>query len=231
MAGQRKSWPGEAWQGTASRGMALGSNPELFNKKDIMKNIEFKIIGKTAFLFNKFNIENVSNKSKVKSGSAGNDPEEWKLKCIAEGKNLYLPGYYIFSCLSEGGNYVKEGRGSIKKKLMGCLLINTPKFYLNYELPKDIDEIETEDLSKDSSQKIYLDVRAVKNPMTKGKNVRYRLAMCPGWSTNVIAEWDDTIISKENMKQVIESAGKFVGVGDARLLGYGRFTCEDVKIS
>jgi len=194
-----------------------------------MKTIEFKITGKTAFMFNKFNVENVSNKSKIKSGSAGNDPDEWKAKTICDGKKLYIPGYYVFSCLGEGGAYVKEGRGSIKKKLMGCLLINTPKFYLDRELPKEMEELEVDDISKDSSQPIYLDIRAVKNPMTKGKNVRYRLALCPGWSTTVLAEWDDTIISRDALRQSIEAAGKFVGIGDARVLGYGRFQCEDIK--
>ena len=194
-----------------------------------MKTIEFKINGISAFLYNRFNVETLSNKSKTKSGSAGNDPEEWKAKIWAEGKKLFLPGYYIFSSLSEGGGYVKEGRGSIKKKLMGCLLIKQDKFFLNYELPKPVEELETDEISRDASQKIYLDIRGVKNPMTKGKNVRYRLGLCPGWSTNITAEWDDTILSKDAIRQAIESAGKFVGVGDCRLLGCGRFSCEDIK--
>lgn len=196
-----------------------------------MKTIQFSITGKTALLFNKFNVENVSNKQKVKTGSAGNDPEEWRSKVICDGKKLYIPGFYIFSCISAGGQYVKEGRGSIQKKLMGCLLIQTEKFYLNRELTKEISDLETDDLPRDSSKEVYLDVRGVKNPTTKARNVRYRLALCPGWSTNIIAEWDDTVISRDSIKQAIESAGKFVGLCDARLLGYGRFTVEDIKIS
>lgn len=194
-----------------------------------MKKVEFKMVGKTPLLFNKFNIESVSKKVKTQSGSAGNNPEEWKNTVFTEGKLLYIPNYYVFSNLSEGGHYVKEGRGSIKKKLMGCLLIQQDKFFLNYQLPKNMDEMENEDISRDSSQNIYLDIRAVKNPMTKGKNVRYRVALCPGWETVISAEWDDTVISKDGIRQAIECAGKFVGIGDARLLGYGRYTCEDIK--
>jgi hypothetical protein len=196
-----------------------------------MKTVKFTIKGISPLLFHKFNIEEVSNKSKTKSGTAGNNPEEWRTTAIAHGKQLYIPGYYLFSCLSEGGSYVKEGRGSIKKKLMGCLLVNTERFYLNYELPKEIHELDSSDIPRDSSQKIYLDIRAVKNPVTKGKNVRYRLALCPGWETSVMAQWDDTIISKDSIRQVIESAGKFVGLCDGRLLGYGRFSCEDITFS
>lgn len=195
-----------------------------------MKTVEFKIVGTSIFLFNKFNVENVSNKQKTKSGSAGNDPEEWKAKIWCEGKRLFIPAFYVFSSISEGGGYVKEGRGSIKKKLMGCLLIKGDKFYINYELPKSIEMIESEDLPKDSSRDVFLDIRGVKNPMTKGKNVRYRLGMKAGWETTISFEWDDTVISRDNIKQAIESSGKFVGMGDGRLLGYGRFNCENIKI-
>jgi hypothetical protein len=194
-----------------------------------MKTIEYRMKGTTPFLFNKFKIEIVSTKNKTKHGTAGNDPEEWKDKIWAEGKRLFLPAYYIFGSVSEGAHYVKEGKGSIKKKLMGCLLVKGEKFYLNYELPKEIDKIEREDLSLDSSQEVYLDIRAVKNPVTKGKNVRYRLGMKTGWFLDVKLEWDDTMLSKDNIRNTIEHAGKFVGIGDARLLGHGRYVCEDIK--
>ena len=114
---------------------------------------------------------------------------------------------------------------------MGCMLVKGEKFYLNYTLPKPIALIETEELSRDSSQEIYLDIRAVKNPTTKGKNVRYRVAMKPGWELTVAFEWDDTILSRDNIKQAIEAAGKFVGLGDARLIGCGRYVCKDVVIT
>jgi hypothetical protein len=216
---------GRAWLGESRHGAAL--KKKTGNK---MKTIEYKMTGTTPFLFNKFKIENVSNKNKAKHGSAGNDPEEWKEKIWAEGVKLFVPAYYVFGSVSEGAHYVKEGKGSIKKKLMGCLLVKGEKFYLNYELPKAIEKIETEDLTRDSSKDVYLDIRAVKNPMTKGKNVRYRLGMRPGWFLHVMLEWDDTILSKDNIKNAIEHAGKFVGIGDGRLLGHGRYICEDVKI-
>lgn len=196
-----------------------------------MKTIEFKITGKTALLFNKFDIEIVSNKSsRVKTGSAGNDPEEWRTKVICEGKRLYIPNNYVFSCLGEGGTYVKEGRGTLKKKLMSCLLVNQEKFFLNYELPKEINEIQTSELPRDSSHNVYLDIRSVTNPMTKGRNIRYRIALAPGWVTTIQAEWDDTVISRDSIKQVIEAAGKFVGLSDGRTRGFGRFLCDDIKI-
>lgn len=196
-----------------------------------MKTISYKMIGTTAFLYNKFNIENVSKKVKTKSGSAGNDPEEWKDKIWVDNLDLFVPAYYIFGSVTEGAHYVKEGKGSIKKKLMGCMIVKGEKFYMNRKLPKEIEKLETEEMPRDSSQDIYLDIRAVKNPMTKGKNVRYRLALKAGWEIDVCFEWDDTVLSRDNIKQAVEHAGKFVGVGDARLLGYGRYKCENIVIT
>lgn len=195
-----------------------------------MKTIEFKIIGKSPMLFNKFNIEEVSNKRKPKSGSSGNDPDEWRGKVVCEGKKLYIPRDWIFGCISEGGNYIKEGRGTLKKKLMGCILVNQEKFFLNRELPKEVEELANDELPRDASHPVYLDIRAVRNPVTKGKNVRYRVGICPGWEANIKFEWDDTVISRDNIKNVIDACGKFVGLSDARTLGYGRFTVEDIKI-
>lgn len=194
-----------------------------------MKTVTFKIKGITPFLYHKFNIEQLSNKSKTKSGSAGNDPEEWKTTVWNEGKRLFIPGFYFFSCICAGAQYVKAGRGSIAKKLAGCLLIKTDKAFLNRELETPIEETETENITKDSSRAIYLDVRGVKNPATKGKNVRYRLALSPGWETDVECEFDDTVISKDDFRRALEASGKFSGIGDARLIGHGRFEVYDIK--
>lgn len=196
-----------------------------------MKNLAFDLIGTSPFLYHKFNIENISNKSRPKSGSAGDNPEEWKTSVWCEGKKLYIPGNYLFSSIQAGGKYVKAGRGNISNRLAGCMRVVTEKFYLNVELPEDIEELSTENFTRDSSRRCYLDIRSVKNPMTKGRNVRYRVALSPGWGTSVEVEWDDTIISKDDMKRAIECAGKFSGVGDGRGIGLGRFDVANIKIT
>ena len=193
-----------------------------------MKNVKFSIRGITPLLFHKFSIEVLSGKSRVKSGTTGNDPEEWKTTIWNDGKQLYLPGFYFFSALFAGGSYVKVGRGTIAKKLAGCMRVLTDKAYLNRELPDELDKLETEKMSLDSGQPVYLDVRGVKNPATKGRNVRYRLALKQGWECSIEVEFDDTIISKDDMRRCIEAAGKFSGVGDARLIGHGRFEITEL---
>lgn len=176
-------------------------------------------------MFHKFSVD-VLSKSKPKSGSTGNDPEEWKTTIWNEGKKLYLPGFYFFSSLKEGGKYIKVGRGTISNKLISCMRVKTEKCYLNRELPDELDKIDM--ISTDPGQPIYLDVRGVKNPATKGRNVRYRLALKSGWECGVEIEFDDTVISKDDMKRCIEAAGKFSGLGDGRNIGYGRFEILDL---
>lgn len=194
-----------------------------------MKHFNFKVIGTSPFLYHKFSVETFSNKRKPKSGSAGNDSEEWRETVWVEGKNLYIPGYYFFSAIFGGGSYVKSGRGTIAKKIAGCLIIESEKCFVNRTLPDEIQNLVTDELPRDTSQPVYLDIRGVKNPTTKGRNIRYRLAMSKGWETQVEGYWDETVLSMENVKQAIESAGKFLGVGDARLIGNGRFDIEFFK--
>ena len=193
-----------------------------------MKRARIKIKGKTALLFHKFSIDVLTNKSKQKSGSTGNDPEEWKTTIFNDGKKLYMPGAYFFSTFLAGASYVKLGRGTIAKKLAGCMTVVTEKSYLNRELPDDPENIETENMPLDSSQPVYLDVRGVKNPATKGRNVRYRVALSPGWECSVEIEFDDTVISKDDIKRCVENAGKFSGIADGRTIGHGRFEVTEI---
>ena len=196
-----------------------------------MKKAEFTLIGKKPFLFHKFNIESITDTKKPKEGGAGNSPSEWKTTLFADGKKLYIPGNYFFSSLVAGGKYVKIGRGTVSKNLAGTLEICNEKYYfLNRALPEKIEDLTNENIGVDSSKDIYLDIRMVSNPNTKGKNVRYRLALKAGWKINCSIAWDDSVISKDQIMRCAEAAGQFSGIGDARAIGYGRFTIDEFKI-
>jgi len=196
-----------------------------------MKKVVFTAIGTKPLLYHKFNIEVLSNKTKTKSGTTGNDPEEWKTTVHVDGKRLFFPHDYWLSCIKDGGKYVKQGRGTISNKLAGCMSILSERTYLNIELPDLIDKLETSDMPRDPTKSIFLDVRGVKNPATKGKNVRYRLGVKAGWQTQVELEFDDTVLSKDDIRKALEAAGKFSGIGDGRSIGYGRFEVVDVEFS
>lgn len=89
---------------------------------------------------------------------------------------------------------------------------------------------EDKNLLKLDKEPVYLDVRSVVNPMTKGRNIRYRIACSPGWKCNFQICWDDYIASKENIKMCLENAGSFQGVGDGRKIGFGRYKILSFEI-
>jgi hypothetical protein len=154
-----------------------------------------------------------------KTGVAGNDPEEWK-KSVLVTKNwqLYLDPSYVFGCLRNGAKYTKKGRGSVQSQLSATLQILDNRILLDRWLPDGLNSLPT-----DSDAPVYLDVRGVRNPSTRGMNVRYRVTASPGWKADLKIRWDVTVISKGQMEAIIIDSGKLIGLGDGRSIGFGRF--------
>lgn len=196
-----------------------------------MKKVKFKLSGIRPLFFHAFKIEAISNLSKVKSGSAGNDPEEWKRTVLEINDQLYIPASYWTGCLKKGSTYTKAGRGTLQKSFVSSTTVLTEKAMIDRYLPKGWMEMSHEQMETDSSKPVYLDIRGVTNPNSKGKNIRYRVACCPGWQTEVEFIFDDTIISQNQIKKIVEDSGKNIGVGDALALGYGRFKPTEFEIT
>lgn len=183
------------------------------------------IVGKRPILFHSFSVDSISLEKKERTGVAGNDPEEWKRSVLKTKDNqLYVDSTYIFGCLRDGGRHIKAGRGTIQAKIASTLVVLDEMILLDRYLPSE------DELTQDKTQPVYLDVRSVKNPATKGRNVRYRIAASPGWSATFQIEWENTVVSRGEMQAALESAGSFVGLGDGRSIGFGRFTVESFNI-
>lgn len=183
--------------------------------------------GTRTFLFHQLGIGFLSTDRKTIAGSAGNSPDEWKDTVIYNEKTrqLYIPSSYLLASFKGGAVYTKMGRGTISKKVVATLMIDTETVVFDRYLPKD-DEIGI----NDSSHDVYVDVRAVKNPNTKGSNLRYRVAMKPGFKFEFEISWDDSIVSLSHMKNVARDAGVLVGVGDGRAIGFGRYDILDFEV-
>ena len=194
----------------------------------IMKTATFKLVGKKAFLYHKFNISNLTDQKRVKEGNAGNCPSEWRDTYFSEGTKLFIPDDYFFATFVGGGKYVKVGRGTISKKLAGTLEITNEKHFIeNRKIPKKQKDLMSEHLTNDTDKDVYIDCRMVSNPNTKGRNVRYRLGMSPGWRTTCRIKWDDSIVSRQQVEAAVTESGSLVGIGDGRAIGYGRFEVSD----
>lgn len=192
------------------------------------KQAVIKIEGIKPILFHAFR-EEALDKKKTKSGSTGNNPEEWKTTVIMdEDRKLYLPASYLFAPIKEAGKYTKIGRGSIVKHVAATLEVLTERIYLiGRSVPSDAEVVE---LKNATSMPVYLDVRSVVNPMTKGRNLRYRIACSPGWQCEFMITWDDSVLSASQMEQLIKDAGIMCGSGCGRAIGFGRFKVLEFKI-
>lgn len=187
---------------------------------------EVKIRGVKPILFHRFNIESLQEMSKPKSGTSGNNPDEWRNSFFHDGGNIYIPSSYLISSLKNGSVHTKVGRGTIQKTWMSAVQIVEDKISLGRKMPENWEETETLDFPTDPTLPVFLDIRMVANPNTKGRNVRYRIGCGAGWIMEFVLDIDQSLVSKQQVKKVIEDTGKLQGIADGRTLGFGRFTLE-----
>ena len=184
------------------------------------------IKGIRPLLWNHFGPDALPLEKQERTGVAGNDPSEWcKTVTITKEKQLFVDSSYIFATIREGAKYTKKGRGSIQSMVSATLQVLTDKILIDRYLPDNISE-----LINETDQPVYLDVRSVRNPSTKARNVRYRVAASPGWRATFEIMWDKTIVSRSEMQAAIIDAGRFSGIGDGRSIGFGRFIVESIEI-
>lgn len=177
------------------------------------------IRGNRPILFHAFREEVLTQTKKVRSGSQGNDPNEWKQTVKMDDKRqLYVSHLDLFAMLKNAGRFTKIGRGTIKD-LVGATLQVVGKTFPLIDRFVPIEE----EIDRNENKPVFLHVCSVKNPATKGRNLRYRVAAKEGWEIEFKILWDESILSRELMKGVIEDAGILEGFMDGRNIGYGRF--------
>lgn len=186
-----------------------------------------KIRGTRPILWHRFGPDAIPLEKQERTGVAGNDPEEWRKSYLAtKDGQLYLEPSYIFGCLREAAKYTKSGKGSIQKNVAATLQVLDDRILIDRWLPENL-----EDLTEDPNEPVYIDVRSVRNPATKARNVRYRLAASAGWTAEFNIVWDNTIVSRGQMQAVLNDAGTLVGLADARSIGFGRFEVLEFEVS
>lgn len=164
-----------------------------------------------------------------KTGVAGNDPQEWR-RTLSVTKNgqLYADATYVFGSVVAGARNIKKGRGSIMPLVASTLQIEEDRVLFDRYFPDfpnghAFDAKTVDEPPRDADEPVYLDVRGVRNPSTKARNVRYRVAMSPGWQTEFTMAWDPTVVSRGEMEAAVIDAGRLSGLGNGRSIGMGRF--------
>ena len=183
------------------------------------------IQGTRALLQHRFGPEALPLEKAERTGVAGNDPAEWRKTCmVTPTGQLYVERTYIFGMLRDAARHTKKGKGSIMPLVAATLQVEEGEVLLDRWLPKDGDP------TTDRTQPVYIDVTGVRNPSTKARNVRYRLAASPGWKTTFTILWDKTVVAREQMRAVVTDAGMLIGLADGRSVGYGRFTVQSFEM-
>jgi len=187
------------------------------------------IKGTRPLLFHRFGPDALPLEKQERSGVAGNDPSEWRRTALvtADGQ-LYLEPSYIFATCREGAKYTRKGKGSIQTNVVATLQVEDDRILIDRYLPgfpgkRKCDLATVEAPPQDQDEPTYLDVRGVRNPSTKGRNVRYRVACSKGWACTFTILFDKTIVSRAEMEAALIDAGRLAGIGNGRAIGFGRF--------
>lgn len=183
------------------------------------------IQGNRPLLWHSFGPETIPVSGKrERTGVAGNDPDEWRRTVLmTPERQLYLPAAAVFGCLRDGARFTRKGRGSIQPALVATLQIVDERIMIDQFLPP-------EPLPTSDQAPVFLHISSVRNPTTKARNVRYRVAAAAGWRASFALRVDRTVISRGELEAVLIDAGRLVGIGSGRQIGLGRFEVSAFEV-
>jgi hypothetical protein len=180
--------------------------------------VQVGIQGVRPLLWHMFTPASLPLERQERTGVAGNDPFEWQRTVLADPitRQLYIPGAYVFSCMREASKFSKKGKRTMISEVSATLQVVEERIPIPERfLP--------EQPQTDPQLPVYLDIRGVRNPSTKGQNVRYRIACSAGWTCNFTLTYDCTVVATNTVRAILNDAGKLVGIGNGRTIGMGRF--------
>lgn len=169
-----------------------------------MENVEVRIEGLSALLIHRFPVGDVDLKSKEKNNKKNQDDIESYLYLDEAGK-LVQPSTHIIGCLKKAGaKFQINGQGKLTyKNLIGSgAVIITPDMILH------------------EMQSWTVDRRPV--VIMRARIVRSR-PMLQKWALSFLIEFDEDEISKGTLKEILDFAGRRVGIGDFRAEKGGPF--------
>ena len=176
------------------------------------------IEGTRAMLWHAFTPDAIPTSGRrERTGVRGNDPQEWRQSVLMTSeRQLYLPPSYVFGCLRDAARFTRRGRGSLQATLVATLEILDERILVDRFVPP-------EPLPTDPAAPVFMHITSVRNPATKARNIRYRIAAAAGWRISFNIRVDRTVIARQELEAVVIDAGRLVGLGNGRSIGFGRF--------
>lgn len=175
-----------------------------------MKNVSVTIEGISPLLMNAYPLVQIEAKEK----RSPEEQAEFAAYRIPQTRELYIPGTAVQRALVGGAAYSKgKGRATLVKPAAACLLVDSEYLGLG-------------------TDKYVIDARPVVIPATKGRVVRYRPKI-EKWSVSFNLQFDETLLTPEQVRRIVDDTGKNVGLLDFRPEKkgpFGRFMVTSWKI-
>lgn len=170
-----------------------------------MKQYKVEITGVTPLLQNKPEEYGFDEQWIEKKANEDWEKESLKKLYIDSDGTIYQPSNHIERAMIEAGKKVRvKGQGKATySKLFGSMVS-----IVEFELPHKIPDYTT-----------FKSLVVI--PSTKGRVMRYR-PMFKEWKLNFTIEAEEEI-AKDAIKEVLEIAGKYVGIGDWRPEKKGKY--------
>jgi len=116
---------------------------------------------------------------------------------MADTNELYVPGINLQRTLVSAATFSKgKGRSSLQKVVAACVIVSPEYCGLG-------------------TTQYNIDSRPVVNPVTKGRIIRHRPRL-DHWTLKFEIEYDPTLMTAVQLRQVVDDAGSRVGLGDFR---------------
>lgn len=123
---------------------------------------------------------------------------------IPDTRELYIPGTAIQRAFVNGAAYSKgKGRSSLQKVAAACLIVTSEYLGLGTDV-------------------FAIDSRPVVIQATKGRIMRHRPRL-DSWKVSFGVDYDDSLLTAQQVRQIVDDSGKNVGLLDFRPATKGPF--------
>lgn len=165
----------------------------------IVKQVNCKIESLSPLLMNRFPMEVIEGFAKLTK-----EEQAEHSTYRDEKEKLFVPGTNVRSCFINAAKFTKgKGRASLKTDAAACLMVTPEYVYLNQD-------------------EYVIDSRRVVVPATKGGIIRHR-PMFEKWELEFNIEYDQSLISAKQLREIVDNAGTRVGLLDFRPQRSGSF--------
>ena len=181
-------------------------------------NIRITIEGTTPLMCNRFTDEaamSATSGNRVSMvgdrGSPREQAEKKLYRARGDSDQLIIPGPNMFRCIIDAGIFFKAGKSKITTQKTSIL---------SYAFA--IEEAEIPIVSRDGWD---VDTRAVRIPSTGGRILAHRPSF-NDWRLTFTVDLDTEVIGIKLFREIVDAAGKKIGLGDFRPATkgpYGRF--------